>query len=1271
VLGTIGSPQTGQIIESGVAIPVVGNSTDPGQDIISNTFTVQSSGNYYLTTNWVSAYPNSWLRLDNYTLEREVMITPPNFTLTKQGETEPIDQVFVELEESVTLCLTPDEAPTTDISINIAPNGGGNPHYPAFIATLDFPANNTNQLCFNLNQEPGITDEANYLFEAKFGDEVLLDFEVVVYDCENFAGPDRVVCEGELVQLGTGCLPEPHPEDGISYCYRWEPADGLDDPAAVMPTLTPTEDNTYFVYVTTSEGEYIGQDDVHVTVDYPTIEVASTSKIICTNESTTLSTETIEGWEYTWFRDGIIINGATTSSITVTEGGLYTVEGKAENGCISRGEINIGSSADPDALANTFEDEGFVCIAVTIEDEGSSAERSMSCDNYVEDNTGGLGFRFAGSTSVITNLACLLDDFLANANVCGDNLTGLITMDDNICQEEGFFENNNSSFENVDAGYWVHFLYREGPDDCMVIRVNTQEGIETDFENFGLYLNELVTTVSGDDDLYGYASKDDQLLNIMFSEALNAYVDSIPYVENNLNNHVHPVLDAPYAPVGPCATNNPVIGVSPSGMPVWIETGANISFGVVKEYEDKIDDTALTAFTLNDPNGYKGRFRAGVKKGCNEFAGYFNQLKPDDPPYQFNPQFLGTSPAKVVWGKLRPLPCPLKHVEVIYANYDFTPADADSIAVGDGSLVQEIPFDYYFPANGEPPGYSLMLCQAEISAASLNQPLAVNLKPAFHPPGSTDGWLFTVKNAANGVDFVYGYLDNDGETFVYLRYNCAAGEWLFFDEPEHEEMLNFLSALAKTVNDVGHTTLDIIGFLPVAGDVVDGVNAVWYSIEGNYTEAAISVAAIGIGVATVAKYKPDGLIIERSGQVVKDFLSAIKVVLTQSPSTYRGISGWREMNRMKTAGLSATETARCWDWLHGIIKTSGTDGHAAIVVTAINQGNNKFYKTWKSANRSGLSNDQMTELFKDITKNDPIDVLVNPSSVTNADEMMDFFLSNTNGLSAWKALDLLGHPLKGNLSALKVVSEPTFAIRLGSNPNLINYLEVLTDAGRNSLTDNIDEWAKYYDVRSPLKNGDTDEAVNILGGTLGNPSPHNGANYVRPLTPSQAAVLDDVVNSSDDIANLANHLGLDPQIVQTAKHHLFISDEHLVPTGTGVYTKGRFDAAEIIATKWLEVANNPVSNSANDIKAIIAHEYIEAKLMKEGIIFRTQNGPSAYEYGAHFLSIRDDPFNFDFNHWSSAMILNRNAPTFSLSLSSSFQNIDDIVNQILTIEGIL
>ena len=59
-----------------------------------------------------------------------------------------------------------------------------------------------------------------------------------------------------------------------------------------------------------------------------------------------------------------------------------------------------------------------------------------------------------------------------------------------------------------------------------------------------------------------------------------------------------------------------------------------------------------------------------------------------------------------------------------------------------------------------------------------------------------------------------------------------------------------------------HWGLDVTGFVPVVGDLADGINALIYLCEGNYADAGLSAVAVipvwGTG-ATAAKWGKNGI----------------------------------------------------------------------------------------------------------------------------------------------------------------------------------------------------------------------------------------------------------------------------------------------------------------------------------------------------------------------------------------------------------------------------
>ncbi|MDQ1008818.1 hypothetical protein QFZ82_003303 [Streptomyces sp. V4I23] len=104
-----------------------------------------------------------------------------------------------------------------------------------------------------------------------------------------------------------------------------------------------------------------------------------------------------------------------------------------------------------------------------------------------------------------------------------------------------------------------------------------------------------------------------------------------------------------------------------------------------------------------------------------------------------------------------------------------------------------------------------------------------------------------------------GALDDMGlatDPYTGNRYAFAGGNPISFVELD-----GHLFGFDVSLSDVGHAALDVAGMVPVIGEVAGVANGVWYAAEGNYADAALSMAAAipGIGAAaTAAKYAKKG-----------------------------------------------------------------------------------------------------------------------------------------------------------------------------------------------------------------------------------------------------------------------------------------------------------------------------------------------------------------------------------------------------------------------------
>ncbi|MCW3844989.1 polymorphic toxin-type HINT domain-containing protein, partial [Micromonospora yasonensis] len=103
------------------------------------------------------------------------------------------------------------------------------------------------------------------------------------------------------------------------------------------------------------------------------------------------------------------------------------------------------------------------------------------------------------------------------------------------------------------------------------------------------------------------------------------------------------------------------------------------------------------------------------------------------------------------------------------------------------------------------------------------------------------------------------------DAFTGNRYAFAGGNPISFVELDGH-------LFGMSWSDIGHAALDVAGMVPVIGEVADVANGIWYAAEGNYVDAALSLAsAIPLAGNAVAAAK-----LAKTGKKIADGIDTAK-----------------------------------------------------------------------------------------------------------------------------------------------------------------------------------------------------------------------------------------------------------------------------------------------------------------------------------------------------------------------------------------------------------
>ncbi len=138
---------------------------------------------------------------------------------------------------------------------------------------------------------------------------------------------DAPVCAGSSLVLATPAIAGA----GYEWFRNGQPITGANG-----ATYTAMVDGSYRVRVTIASCEVLSEEILVRVVPMPDATVSAVgTTTVCDGTSVELRAASVAGLAYTWYRDGVVVPGATSSTLIVTTGGAYSVRVETPEGCVS------------------------------------------------------------------------------------------------------------------------------------------------------------------------------------------------------------------------------------------------------------------------------------------------------------------------------------------------------------------------------------------------------------------------------------------------------------------------------------------------------------------------------------------------------------------------------------------------------------------------------------------------------------------------------------------------------------------------------------------------------------------------------------------------------------------------------------------------------------------------------------------------------------------------------------------------------------------------
>ncbi len=218
---------------------------------------------------------------------------------------------------------------------------------------------------------------------------------------------------------------------GNSLMWYSTASGGTGSSTAPMPSTTTVGTTTYYVSQITPQGCESVRAALTVTVNaLPQANItASKTPIICTGDSVVFSVSPqVAGQSYVWYKDGVIINGASSTSYAAKQSGAYSVRVTNSNGCsitTATSTLNVypwptvNAGPDKEVPAGTSVD--IITQTNNAQSIAWSPITGLSCINCASP-TATVNFPIVYIVTVTSAGGCSVSDTVAIQLVCEEDL---------------------------------------------------------------------------------------------------------------------------------------------------------------------------------------------------------------------------------------------------------------------------------------------------------------------------------------------------------------------------------------------------------------------------------------------------------------------------------------------------------------------------------------------------------------------------------------------------------------------------------------------------------------------------------------------------------------------------------------------------------------------------------------------------------------------------------------------------------------------------------